>query len=67
MLQLWFVIVSAEVVASMVSMVISTLITSTRWYAKIAARISEKLVTECLKGDSQHGVSFLISRSKQRA
>ena len=52
MLQLWFVIVSAEVVATMVSMVISTLITSTRWYSKIAAKICERYVSEALKGDS---------------
>lgn len=52
MLSLWFVIVSAEVVATMVSFVISTLITSTRWYAKIATKIGEKVVTESLKGDS---------------
>lgn len=52
MLSLWFVIVSAEVVAAMVSMVISTLITSTRWYAKIAAKIGERYVSEALKGDS---------------
>lgn len=52
MLQLWFVIVSAEVVATMVSFVISTLITSTRWYARIVAKISEKVVAESLKGDS---------------
>lgn len=52
MLSLWFVIVSAEVVATMVSMVISTLITNTRWYARIATRIGERYVSEALKGDS---------------
>lgn len=52
MLQLWFVIMSAEVVATIVSMIVSTLITSTRWYMRFAAKLGERYVSEALKGDS---------------